>query len=184
MEITVGISNKHIHLKKEDFKTLFGIEDMNKKVDLKQPGNFASEHLLTVKTAKNEIKNVRVLGPCRSYTQIEVSKTDAIILGINPPVRDSGDLKDSETVTLIGPNGTIETDGCIIARRHIHVTEQMKKDYDLPDFVSVKYEGERGGILNNVCVKIADEAFFEIHLDTDEANALSIKNGDTVEIIK
>ncbi len=183
MKISVGVSNKHVHLNEEDFKKLFGNIEMEKKVDLKQPGNFATNHVVTVKTSKNEIKNVRVLGPCRDYTQIEIAKTDAVILGVNPPIRPSGDLEGSEVVTLVGPNGEITTNGCIIPQRHIHITKKMQEDYNLPDIVSVQIDGVKGGILTNVHLKLADDAYFEIHLDTDEANGLLIKNNDEIEII-
>ncbi len=183
MKISVGVSNKHIHLKREDFIKLFGEIEMSKKVDLSQPGNFASNHVLTVKTEKSELKNVRVLGDFRNYTQIEISKTDAVILGINPPIRQSGDLEGSALVTLVGPMGEITTNGCIIPGRHIHITQEMKDELNLGDVVSLQVGGEKGGILANVQLKVAPDAFFEVHLDTDEANGFLIKNGDEVEII-
>ena len=139
-----------------------------------------------IKTEKSEIEKVRVLGPLRSYTQVEISKTDAYKLGINPPVRDSGDLKGSSPSTIIGPKGTLELEeGCIIATRHIHILPSQVSMYDLEgkDMVSVKIDGEKGGILSNVHLKISDEAFFELHLDTDDANAHLIKNGDIGEIL-
>ena len=128
MKVTVGVSNHHVHLKQSDLDILFGCE-LTKKSDLKQPGQFASFEVVTIKTDKSEINNVRVLGPVRNYTQIEISKTDAYKLGLNPPVRSSGNLDNSEIVTLIGPNGSIKTDGCIIADRHIHITYEDKEKY-------------------------------------------------------
>ena len=101
MKVRIGVSNRHVHLKEEDFKKLFGDVVLEKDKDLYQPNQFASIYKLTIKTLKNEIKNVRVLGPFRSYTQIEISKTDAYTLGLNPPIRTSGDLDGSEVVTLI-----------------------------------------------------------------------------------
>ena len=137
-----------------------------------------------IEPSKGEISNVRVLGPFRDYTQIEISRTDAYKLGIEPPVRDSGDLDGSSVVTLIGPNGSIETNGCILAHRHIHITSEQKKELDLDDVVSIKYGGEKGGILDNVKCKITPDAFIELHIDTDEANALGIKSKEEVEVIK
>lgn len=184
MKIKVGISNHHIHLKEEDLKKLFGEEHkLEIYKPLKQPGQFASTSLLDIKTDKGVIKNVRVLGPVRPYTQVEISQTDAYKLGIKPPVRDSGDLNDCPCVTIIGPKGSISVNCCIIAHRHIHLTKEQKEQYNLEDFVSIKVQGPKGGILSNVKCKVSDEAYFELHLDTDEANALDLKNDMEVEII-
>jgi len=185
MKVSVGVSNRHVHLTREDLDTLFGINyELNKKVDINQPHQFASMETVTIKTDKDIIENVRILGPIRSYTQVELSKTDAFKLGINPPLRDSGDLEDSEVVSIIGPKGIITKPCCIIARRHIHVTPSMKQEFDLPDVVSVKVDGQRGGIISEVYVKVSDEAYYEMHIDTDEANAFYLKNNDEVEMIK
>ncbi len=181
MKITVGVSNRHIHLTQNDLDILFG-KELTKSKDLKQPGQFASNEFVTIKTIKSEITNVRVLGPVRDYTQVEISKTDAYKLGINPPVRSSGNLKDAETVTLIGPNGTIVTNSCIIADRHIHITYDEKQKYNIPDKVNIKINGEKKGIIE-VNVKPSQEAFFELHLDTDDANAFLLKNDDEVEML-
>ncbi len=181
MKLKVGVSNRHIHLKQSDLDILFGY-DLTKKNRLNQPGQFATNEVLTIKTAKSEINNVRVLGPVRDYTQIEISQTDAYKLGLNPPVRSSGHLEDSEVVTLIGPHGSITTNGCIIADRHIHVTYVDKEKYHLPDKVMVKIVGKKPGIIE-VNIKPSEEAFFEMHLDTDDANAFLLKNGDEVEIL-
>lgn len=187
MKVSIGVSNRHVHLTQEHFKILFGeSKELEKRNDLTQPGQFASTSIVTIKTNKSEIENVRVLGPVRSYTQVEISKTDAYKLGINPPIRDSGDLIGSSPITIIGPNGVIELEeGCIIPTRHIHILPNQVKLYELEgkDMVSVKIYGEKGGILTNVHLKVSDEAFFELHLDTDDANAHLIKNGDIGEII-
>ena len=181
MKVKVGVSNRHVHLKQSDLDTLFG-GNLTLKSNLTQPGQYACNETVTIKTNKSEINNVRVLGPVRNYTQVEISKTDAYKLGLNPPVRTSGDLENSEVVTLIGPKGSIETAGCIIADRHIHISYDDKKKYNLPDKLNVKIEGLKKGIIE-VSVKPSDVAFFELHLDTDDANAFLIKNGDEVEII-
>ena len=127
-----------------------------------------------------------MLGPIREYTQVEISKTDSYKLGIEPPVRDSGDLTGSSPITIIGPNGSIDlNEGCIIPTRHIHILPSQMKMYGLEgkDVVSVRVGGEKGGIINNVHLKVSDESFFELHLDTDDANAHLIKNKDIGEII-
>ncbi len=187
MKVTVGVSNRHVHLKEEDLHILFG-EDykLEKKKDLSQPGQFASTSVVTLKTNKNVIENVRVLGPTRNYTQVEISKTDAFKLGINPPVRNSGDLNLSESITLVGPKGELNLkEGCIIATRHIHILPEQIKQYNLEgkEKVSVRISGEKGGIIENVYLKPSNNTFLEMHLDTDDANAHLIKNGDIVEIL-
>ena len=182
MNVRIGVSNRHVHLKKEDFIKLFGVDELIKDKDLYQPGQFASIHKVTIKTLKSEIKNVRVLGPFRNYTQIEISKTDSYTLGINPPVRTSGDLDGSEVVTLIGPYGEIETNGCIIADRHIHISKEDKIKYNLGDVVSVLVGNEKKSILYDVYLKVADGALMEMHIDTDDANGNFVKTGDEGEI--
>ena len=187
MKVSIGVSNRHVHLKEDHLKILFG-EDfkLEKESDLNQPGQFASTSFVTLKTDKSEIKNVRVLGPVRPYTQVEISRTDAFYLGINPPIRNSGDLKGSTPITLIGPNGTIELEeGCIIATRHIHILPSQVKMYGLEgkEKVNVKLFGEKGGIITNVYLMVSDTSYFEMHLDTDDANAHLIKNGDIGEIL-
>ena len=187
MKVSIGVSNRHVHLTLNHLNILFGANfTLEKKNDLTQPGQYASTATVTIKTSKSEINNVRVLGPTRPYTQVEISKTDAYKLGINPPVRDSGDLKNSSPITIIGPKGIVELEeGCIIPTRHIHILPNQVKMYKLEgkDIVSVKIDGEKGGILNNVHLKISNDSYFELHLDTDDANAHLIKNGDIGEII-
>ncbi len=181
MKVNVGVSNRHVHLKQSDLDILFGGK-LTIKNNLTQPGQFACNEVVTIKTDKSEINNVRVLGPVRNYTQIEISKTDAYKLGLNPPVRVSGDLENSEVVTIIGPNGSIKTNGCIIADRHLHITYKDKEKYNIPDKILVKIGGIKPGVIE-VDVKPSEEAYFEIHLDTDDANAFLLKNNDEVEIL-
>ena len=185
MKISVGVSNRHIHLNYDDYKVLFGNIPLTKKNDLNQPGMFASELTVTIKGNKRSIENVRVLGPLRDYTQVEVSKTDAYYLGIDPPVRDSGNFLGASSITIIGPNATIERNVAIIANRHIHVDKLIRKEKGLVgvDKVRVRISGEKGGIIDNVYLKDSKEAYFELHLDTDDANSFLLKQGDEVEII-
>ena len=187
MKVSIGVSNRHVHLNEKHFFILFG-EDakLTKKNDLNQPSQYASDLTVTLKTEKDEINNVRVLGPLRNYTQVEISKTDAYKLGLNPPIRNSGDLTGSSPITIVGPNGSIDiTEGCIIATRHIHILPSQVKMYNLEgkEKVNVKLGGEKGGIITNVYLKVSDEAYFELHLDTDDANAHLVKNGDIGEIL-
>lgn len=188
MRITIGVSNRHVHLTKEHLEILFGKNyELEIKNMLVQPGQFASTSTLTIKTEKSEIPNVRVLGPIRKYTQVEISKTDAYKLGINPPVRDSGDLKGSSPIELIGPNGSIKLEeGCIIADRHIHITPKLVEELGLEGVkkVSVEIKGEKGGILNNVYLRVSENFALEMHIDTDDANAHLVKTGDIGEVIE
>ena len=186
MKIRVGISARHVHLTKESLSILFGDEyELHKQRNLNQPMQFAAEETVTLKTPKSEIVGVRVLGPIRSYNQVEISKTDAIKLGICPPIRDSGDILESAPITLIGPQGKVYLPfGCIIASRHIHLTREQAQKYNLVgDEVMVKIANEKGAILQHVHLKIKENAYFEMHLDTDDANAHLLSDGDEVEII-
>ena len=185
MKIKVGISNRHVHLNMEDYKLLFGDMPLTKRNDLTQPGMYACNETVTIKGEKRSIEEVRVLGPLRSYTQVEVSKTDAYTLGVNPPVRNSGDLDDAYPITIIGPYGEITRSACIIATRHIHVDENVRHEHHLEgiDKVSVKILGEKGGIIENVYLKDSEEAYFELHLDTDDGNGFLLNQGDEVEVL-
>ncbi len=188
MTISVGVSNRHVHLKQEDFDILFGSDQKLEILkSLTQPGEYASTLKLTIKTEKDIIEDVRIIGPIRPYTQIEISKTDSFKLGINPPIRNSGDILDSAGVSLIGPKGVVDLkEGCIIANRHIHINSQELERHGLvgKTKVKVKIEGAKGGILDNVMIKSSDNYVFELHIDTDDANAHLVKQGDIVEIIE
>jgi propanediol utilization protein len=184
MKVKVGISNRHIHLTKEDFNLLFGNIELEKRNDLTQPGEFASTLMVTIEGPKRRIENVRILGPFRSYTQVEISKTDSYNLGINPPVRDSGDLEDASIINIINNDKKIERKACIIPTRHIHINSKTKELLNLNSSVRIKINNEKGGILDNVHLKVSDLYNFELHLDTDDGNANLLNQGDEVEIIK
>ncbi len=187
MKISVGVSNRHVHLTEKDLNTLFGDNyELEFISPLNQPGQFASNSFVTIAGPKGQIEHVRVLGPIRLYTQVEISKTDSYKLGINPPIRDSGDLQGSSPITIIGPKGRVDLkEGCIIATRHIHILPKQAIEYGLmgKKEVCVRIGGEKASILEHVHVKIADKSYFEIHLDTDDANACLLKNNDIVDII-
>lgn len=187
MKVQVGVSNRHIHLKEEDYKKLCGDKKIEIVRPINQPGMYVSADTFTIKTEKGEIKDVKLLGPLREYSQVEISRTDAYQLGINPPIRTSGDIMGSSPITIVGPLGEITlNEGCIIADRHIHVTRKMLEFYHLEGkhSVEVMVEGKKGGIMFNVDLKVSDEAYFELHLDRDDANAFGLKQGDIVEIIE
>lgn len=181
-KIPIGVSNRHIHLSEEDLKTLYGEDhELHIKKMLKQTGQFASEETLTIRGPKGEFRNVRVLGPIRKETQVEVSLTDAFRLGITVPLRESGDLKDTPGLILEGPKGVVEIPkGCIVALRHVHMSldDAMKFEVKNGDMIDVVVFGDRSAVLNKVIVRVHESFVLEMHLDTDEANAVSTKNDD------
>lgn len=186
MKINIGVSARHVHVTKDDLKILFGEDfELTKKVDLTQPGQYACNEQVVLKGPKGTIERVRILGPERGETQVEISRTDSFALGIKPPVRNSGDLNGASEVTIIGPNGEVTKNAAIIAARHVHATKEdaVKYGFDGKEFVSLKVGGEKGGVLENVYVRISDSFYYEAHLDTDDANAFLINNGDEAELI-
>ena len=181
----IAISNRHVHLTKEIYEKLFD-EPLSMKKPISQIGEFASNQTLTIKGPKGMIEKVRVMGPHRDYNQVEVSKSDAYILGIEPPVRESGDLEDSETITLITPKNEITLENvCILAERHVHMNDKMAEELGLKndDLVKLIINNDKGGEME-AFVKIKSNGFFEIHIDRDDANAFLLKTGDEVEIKK
>lgn len=188
MKVSVGLSARHVHLTHEHFQILFGEEAILEELrPIHQPNQFASKQTVTIETEKGKIENVRVIGPTRNYTQVEISQTDAYQLGIHPPIRESGDTKGSAPITLVGPVGTIKlNEGCILANRHIHITPKQMELYGLTGFkeVHVQVHGEKGGILSHVFLKVDENSYFELHLDTDDANAFQLRNGDIVTILE
>ena len=181
----IAVSNRHLHLTKEIYDELFD-EPLSIKRPLNQIGEFASFQTVTLKTEKGEIPNVRLIGPLRKYNQVEISRSDAYLLGINPPVRESGDLEDSETITIVGPKGEVTlTDACIQAERHVHMNEKKAEELGLKheDMVKLIVNNDKGGIME-AFVKVSSNGYFEIHLDKDDANCFLLKTGDEVEIEK
>jgi propanediol utilization protein len=185
--IRVGVSNRHIHLSEADKAVLFGGDyKLTKLRDLSQPGQFVCGETVTLKGPKGAIGKVRVLGPERKQTQAEISQSDSIKLGVNAPLRESGDLADSAPITVIGPKGLLELgEGAIIALRHVHMSVSEAKQFGVRDgqVVSVKAHTPRGGTLDNVLVRSGDAHSLELHIDTDEANALGIQANQTVELV-
>ena len=186
MEVILGISNRHVHLTEDDYHILFGDEPLGVVKELVQPGQFSSDKKVSIKTEKRTIDNVRVLGPLRSYTQVEISKTDSFSLGINPPIRNSGDLDGAEIVTIVGPNGEVSKPCCIIANRHLHISPKQRETFDLVgvEKVKVKINSEKTTIFEDVFIKEDPNFTLEVHLDTDDGNGSLAKTGDMVEIIK
>ena len=188
LKIPVGVSNRHVHVSREDLDILFGKGyELTKKADLGQPGQYACNETVTVRGPKGEFKNVRILGPVRAESQVEISLTDSFQLGVKAPVKESGKLEGTPGVTLIGPKGTVEMPrGTIVALRHIHMTPEQAAKMGLKDkdVVEVETFGERAGVLGNVLVRVSDKFALEMHVDIDEANACSLRNKDYVVIRK
>lgn len=184
MKVLLGVSNRHVHLTEEDYKILFGDEPLGKVKDLVQPGQFSSDKKVTIKTEKREMENVRLLGPLRSYTQVEISKTDSFSLGVNPPVRNSGDLEGAAVVTIKGPCGEVTKPCCILANRHLHINRIQREQLGLQnvDKVCAKVEGEKPTIFENVWIKESDDYTLELHIDTDDGNGSLANTGDQIEI--
>lgn len=185
--VPVGVSARHVHLTQEHVEVLFGEGyHLTKKKDL-MGGQFASNELVTIVGLKlRAIENVRILGPVRSKSQVEISSTDAIRLGVKAPIRESGNVAGSAPVALVGPKGALYLkEGCIVAKRHIHMSpkDAMAAGAHDGDIVSVKADNERGTVFNNVQVRVDESFTLEMHIDTDEANAAKIATGDTVRII-
>ncbi len=183
MKVTVGVSLRHIHLTEEDYNLLFE-SPMQVKKPINQPGQFSTTQTVTLKNGDRTIENVRIIGPARKYTQVEVSRTDAYKLRLTPPVKASGDLENAEIITITGPLGAITRKACIIADRHIHITPEERKKYGLTkDNYQVKVPGEKGGIFYNVRLSESTNSYYEMHIDSDDANAFNLKQNDEVEII-
>ena len=187
IQVKIGVSNKHIHLCEADIAVLFGAGyRLRPKKGLQLPGEFASEEVVDVAGPKGTLKNVRLVGPAFKESQVELALTDARAIGLSPPVRESGILDDTPGVRLIGPNGKVNLSrGVIAALRHIHISAPQALEAGLKDkdLANVRTFGSRPLIFQNVLVRIGDVSLTEFHVDTDEANAAGLKNGDFAEII-
>ncbi|THB69147.1 MAG: phosphate propanoyltransferase [Gammaproteobacteria bacterium] len=189
-EVLVNLSNRHIHLSQEDVDVLFGAGYALKQFkDLKQPGQYACEEVVTIAGDKGKIERVRVLGPCRPESQCEIMQSDAIKLTTQQvPVKESGKLDGSASFEIIGPAGSINKDkGLMIAKRHIHMDPESAANFGIEDnqVVSLKVGVEgRETIFGDVVARVNKAYALEAHLDLDEGNACGIGNGTMGEIIK
>ena len=186
LSIPVGVSNRHCHLTEEHFKRLFGAESAPKKMrDIKQPGFYAAEELVDVRGPRGVLRKIRLVAPYRAHTQIEIAATDAFAIGLDPPVRESGDIKGSTGAVLIGPRGQVEIEeGVILARRHLHFSPAEAKAAGMTSGEIVRVRAGTGAgravVFEDVVVRVSDQYRLEFHVDTDEANAAGIKTGDFV----
>ena len=188
-KIPVGISGRHLHLTQEHLETLFGKGyQLTVLKELSQPGQYAAEEKVDVVSPDGKLlAGVRILGPVRPASQVEISKSDAIRFKFVAPVRSSGDVKGSGAATLIGPKGQVYiNEGVIIADRHIHFSPEEAKEFGVTDrmVVSIKVGGIKAGILDNVLCRVHPQVRLDCHLDTDDGAAFMLSTGDTVELVK
>ncbi|MDU2066595.1 MAG: phosphate propanoyltransferase [Sporomusaceae bacterium] len=185
--IPVGVSNRHIHLSAEHMEVLFGCgKSLTKKKDLSQVGEFAAEETVTLVGPKGAMTGVRVLGPLRKTTQVELSLTDSFSLGVKVPFRNSGDIKGSAGIVVVGPCGAITLqEGVICATRHIHMSGDDARRFGVQDgeLKTIAFDGVRGGTMTHVLIRVQNHFRLELHIDTDEANAFGLKNGDKVTLL-
>ncbi|MGG1658022.1 phosphate propanoyltransferase [Brevibacillus sp. NRS-1366] len=186
--IPIAVSARHCHLSRHDLETLFGkgYELAHKKA-LSQPGQFAAQETVSIVGPRGGIENVRILGPARNLTQVEVSKTDSIKLGLHPPLRKSGDVKGSSPVTIIGPQGSIYLlEGLIIAQAHVHMSPADAARFQVSDgeYVRIAVENERSILFEKVLIRVSPDYKLDMHIDTDEANAGLIATGTTGKLSK
>ncbi|MDK2966419.1 phosphate propanoyltransferase [Lacrimispora sp.] len=188
LTIPVGVSNRHVHLSQEDLDTLFGKGyQLTNMKELSQPGQYACKEMVTVCGPKGAIEKVRILGPVRKQTQVEILAADCFKLGRNTSPKMSGELAGTPGITLVGPKGTVETkEGLIIAQRHIHMSPSDALKFGVHDGETVKIETEgiRGGIFNNVAIRVTETSALECHLDTEEANAMGLSGTSKITIVK
>ncbi|MGR6979980.1 phosphate propanoyltransferase [Testudinibacter sp. P27/CKL/0425] len=188
LSIPIGISNRHVHLSREDMDILFGQgSTLTRMKAVKQPGQFAAQETVILKSEKAEIQRVRVLGPLRKETQVELSIADNYTLGIQAPIKMSGDLTQAAALEIIGPKGSVKKTHCaIVAWRHIHIDPQTATAHGLKDgeIVDVNVHGIRGGVMHNVVVRATEASVLEMHIDVEEANAYGLKNDMAVTIMK
>ena len=181
IQVPIAVSARHVHLTEEHIAVLFGKGAMlTLDFDLSQPGQFAAKERVTLKGLKGEIEKVRVLGPARVASQVEISKTDSFLLGAHPPIRQSGDLKDSEPITMVGPHGEIQlAQGLIIAQAHIHMHPDDAQQFNIVDgeLVDVIVDSNRPVTFHQVIIRVSTQFQLEMHIDTDEGNASDLIRG-------
>ena len=187
IKIPVGVSNKHVHLTRHDYDILFPGEPMNMKKKLNQGDDFASDKLVTLIGPKGKMERVRILGPCRKYSQIELSMTDARALGISAPIRLSGNIEGTPGIKIQSPHAELTLDkGVIIAKRHIHVQSDDARLLGLHNGqnVVVKIESaERSAYLDDCEIRVGDDFTLEMHIDTDEGNSVGAESDSTARIV-
>jgi putative phosphotransacetylase len=186
--IPMAVSARHCHLSQSDLEALFGEGyELTKKADLSQPGQFAANESITIVGPRGSLEKVRILGPARNITQVEVSQTDSVKLGVKPPLRESGDIEGSAPITLVGPKGSLyKKEGLIIAQAHIHMTPEDASIFGVEngDYVKIEVNGVRPVTIGKVLIRVSPRYKLEMHVDTDEANAGFICRETVGKLIK
>jgi putative phosphotransacetylase len=187
LEIPLGVSNRHVHLSPEDVEKLFGAgHQLTPMRDLSQPGQFACQETVTLVGPKGSIHGVRILGPARGATQVEISRTDGFALGVHAPVRMSGDIEGTPGMVLVTAKGTVVMEkGVIVAKRHVHMSPADAEKYQVQDGDSLILEtqSDRPIIYPDVAVRVNPNFALDFHVDLDEGNAANLKTGDRVKVI-
>ena len=186
--VPVGVSNRHVHLSREDLESLFGKGyELTRMKDLSQPGQYACKETVTLCGPKGAIEKVRILGPVRSQTQVEILTADCFKMGVKAEPKMSGELAGTPGITLVGPKGSVQTkEGLIIAQRHIHMTPADAGRFGVCDgqTVSIQADGIRGGVFGHVAIRVTETSGLECHIDTEEANGMGINCSSSVVIVK
>jgi putative phosphotransacetylase len=187
-KVPVGVSARHIHLSSEHVEILFGAgAALSEMKPLSQPGQFAANETVAVYGPKGSYPKVRILGPVRKETQLEVSRTDAFALGLHPPLRESGSIEGTPGIRIVGPAGEVTVDkGVIVAARHIHFHSSDAERFGITDkqLLKVRVGGERGVVFEQVLARVSDQFALDMHIDTDEGNAANVSTGDFGEIVE
>ncbi|PYI55416.1 phosphate propanoyltransferase [Paenibacillus flagellatus] len=185
--VPVGVSARHIHLTREHIDILFGVGyELKPLKPLSQPGQFAAEETVAIVGPKGRFDKVRILGPARRASQIEISRTDAFQLGVDAPVRESGNIEGTPGMTVIGPAGEVALErGVIVAARHIHFQTKEAAAWGIADkqLLKVRVHGERPLVFEDVIARVSDDFALDLHIDTDEANAAGVATGGRAEIV-
>jgi putative phosphotransacetylase len=186
--VPVGVSARHIHLTQDHVEILFGAgATLTEFKPLSQPGQFAANETVALFGPKGSFPKVRILGPVRKATQLEVSRTDAFALGLQAPLRESGNIEGSPGIRIVGPNGEVTVDkGVIVAARHIHFHTSDAVRWGVADkqMLKVRIGGDRGVVFEQVLARVSDQFALDMHIDTDEGNAANVGTGDFGEIVE
>ena len=183
MKVQIGLSNHHVHLSNDDFNILFPNHLMENIRNINQPGQFVSNLKVDIEVNGKQINNLKVLGPTRNYTQVELLNKDCLYLDINCPVTSSGNLINATKVNIISPYSKITRKCAIIADRHLHLTKGEQKDLNLENIEKIKLVNGKTTI-DNVYLRVADNSYFEVHLDKEDGESLNVSSGDYFEIEK
>jgi putative phosphotransacetylase len=187
-KVPIGVSARHIHLAPNHVDILFGAgAKLSEMKPLSQPGQFAADETVAVYGPKGSFAKVRILGPVRKATQLEVSRTDAFALGLQPPLRESGSIEGTPGIRIVGPAGEVTVDkGVIVAARHIHLhtSDAARWGIENKQLLKVRVGGERGVVFEQVIARVSDQYALDMHIDTDEGNAAGVSTGDFGEIVE